>query len=324
LVPINTKAKMQNLKMTAAEITGLGATLAICQALRDLLEFTKIQKEALGAIARLKSTLGEQDTEFSAKYTNLVDIINTLYLAPESLAAQKPAVEAAVGATRDAGLKAYQTLHKRFRLDKKGDEAKAALTNSVTLKQLNKLVAVKALSRHKLQELQGRLTGLLFCSGCSDSNLLKDPLTLCPHCKFDPSAFLLHATSANEAITGCETELAALHTAWTQQLLAELKDPFVIEGLKMLKPDEFDAVNALLASSALPDPVTDIFVTALNTVLSGLTRKGVTGTALSSALFSDSTPLKPDELRARFEEWIKAQIGTETESTVRFVLEEKG
>lgn len=321
LVPINTKAKMQNLKLTAQEITTLGDKITVCTALSELLAFVKGHAQALAAIERLGVLLGDRDADFVTKHNALVTALNAVYAAPETLVTEKPTLDASISAARDAGLKAYQLLHKRYRLDKNGDTAKVTLTNSKTLQQLNKLAAVKALSTNKLEDLRRRLDLLMFCPGCSDSDLLKSSLTLCPSCKFDPSTLPATAPAASDAMTACEQEVAVLHAAWTKQLLDELKDPLVMSGLKVLKPEEFTAVNALLASSTIPDPVTDIFVAALNTVLSGLTRKGITGTALSTALFGDGTPLKPEELRLRFEEWLKTQVGTDDPATVRFVME---
>jgi len=91
--------------------------------------------------------------------------------------------------------------------------------------------------------------------------------------------------------------------------------------LKALKPDEFELVNKFIYQKEFPDPITDTFLAAMNTALSGLKRRPVKGSELASNLLGDGTPLKPAELTERFEKWLKEQVGEDDPNAVRFVLE---
>jgi hypothetical protein len=42
---------------------------------------------------------------------------------------------------------------------------------------------------------------------------------------------------------------------------------------------------------------------------------------LKSALFTDGSPLQPEELEERFQQFVKTKMGTKEQRKVRFVLE---
>ena len=122
-------------------------------------------------------------------------------------------------------------------------------------------------------------------------------------------------------IAKCETALEKLHKAWTDKLIQEVSDPSVIASLSALKPAEFDEINKLLGNRKLPDEITDTFIQAINTALKGIKRKNLTASSFATQVLGDGTPLKPEELRQKFETWLKAQVGDDDPNTVRFMLE---
>jgi hypothetical protein len=95
----------------------------------------------------------------------------------------------------------------------------------------------------------------------------------------------------------------------------------VVSTFGALKPEEYEAVNKLLAEQKLPAEITDTFLQAINSALKGLRRKIVKPSEFAKQIMGDGTPLKQDELRARFETWLKAQMGDDDPTTVRFMLE---
>jgi hypothetical protein len=92
-------------------------------------------------------------------------------------------------------------------------------------------------------------------------------------------------------------------------------------SLAALKREEHELVTKFLADKALPAEITDAFINAINTALMGLKRRAVKRDELADAILGDGSPLKPDELRERFEAWLKSQIGSDDRNAVRFVLE---
>jgi hypothetical protein len=320
LFPINTRAKMQNLKLDGGGITALQDQWAMCVALANLLAFVKDNQTGLSATERFDAILGSLDADFCTRLGQLEANLNAMYAQPQTLETAKDNLKAELNATVSAALKTYHTLHKRYRLDKAGDTRKKAIVNSPTLKQLNRLVNIKTLTAAKLEEIRRRLD-ILPCNGCSDAELLKNSLSLCPNCNFNPGNFA-GQDAALEVLTLCEQDVEQLHKAWTGELLNDLQDPFVLASLNALKPEERKLVDSFIAAQSLPADISDPFINAINTVLSGLKRKTVKAQEFARQVVGDGTPLKPAEVREKFEAWLKAQIGTDDQNTVRLVLEE--
>ena len=321
LVPINSKAKMQNLRLTLPEIDALAEKLRTCAALASVLEFIQAHGEALSAVQRLEGVLGQASADFIARRDALEAALNAVYADPPILASQSVALTADVQAAATAALKAYHEMHRRYCLDKDGDKRKAALSGSAALKQLNKLTHVESLNAAKLEEWRQQFNALRFCAGCSDGELLKDALSLCPHCHFDPRDLPAGASSAADLLARCESGLTQLHADWTQKLVSEISDPSVIATLSALSPTEFEAVNKFLAERALPADVGDTFLRAVNTALKGLKVRPVKLSEFGRQILGDGASLKPAELSERFNAWLKAQVGDDDPSAVRFVVE---
>ena len=320
LVPINTKAKMQNLKLDAGGITALSDQWAMCGALASILKFINDNQTRLSAVERFDALLGSQDADFCTRLGQLETNLNAVYVQPQTLEAANDSLKAELNATVAAALKTYHTLHKRYRLDKAGDNRKKAVVSGSTLRQLNKLANIKTLGTTKVEELRRRLE-LTPCNGCTDDELLKSSRSLCPHCSFVPGDFA-GQDAALDVLTLCEQDVEALHRAWTNQLLNELQDPSVTASLNALKPEERKMVDSFIMGKSLPADITDPFINAINTVLSGLKRKTVKAQDFAKQVVGDGTPLKPAEVREKFEAWLKAQIGTDDQNTVRLVLED--
>jgi hypothetical protein len=321
LVPINTKARMPNLKLTLDEIANLSNQLNACSALGGILQFVKANEADLNAVQRLESVLGAASTDFTAKRASLEDALNAVYADPASLSTNSVTVLSSIHATLEAALKSYHELHKKYRLDMAGDRKKGAVTKSTTLKQLNKLTHVEVLPAAKLEDWRQVFIALVFCGGCSDAELVKDPLSQCPHCRFDPRVLPAGAISANDLMAKCEDDLEKLRKSWTTKLIQEVSDPSVIATLSALTPAEFDEINKLIGSRKLPDEITDTFLQAINTALKGIKRKTLSASSFASQVLGDGTPLKPEELRHKFESWLKSQVGDDDPNTVRFMLE---
>jgi hypothetical protein len=321
LMPINTKAKMQNLKMDSATVGDLEERLSVCQALADILDFVQVNQMRLGAAERFSSFLCSRDADFATALQQFQTDLNAVYAQPKTLKAVRDTLKAQLDVVVNKALKTYHSLHKRHKLDKAGDIKKKAVLNGGQLKQLNRLARVKTLNMGKLEEIRRNLETLGTCSGCSDDDLLKNSMSLCPQCRFNPNDLVSDET-AQELVSQSENDVAQLHAGWTQQLLKELQDPSVQASLNALKPLEHSRIITFLSDKTLPTDISDEFINAINIALSGLKRKTVKSQEFAKQVLGDGTPLKPAEMKERFDTWLKTQIGTDDQNAVRFVLEE--
>jgi len=174
-----------------------------------------------------------------------------------------------------------------------------------------------------LEELRNTLVNIPIYHACSNEELLSSPTSLNPYTKFDPRTLVVKDSPANDLLAECEERIVRLEQDWTNQLLKELRDPAIAPTLTALKPEEKKIVDDFIASQQLPAQINDAFVNVMNTALRGLKRKAVKATAFAKQVMGDGTvPLKAEEMRQRFEKWLKDQLGADQPETVRFVLED--
>ena len=107
LVPINTKAKMPNLKLSLTDIATLSEKLIACSALGAILVFVKANGANLSAIQRLENVLGESNSDFATKREALQNELNALYGDPVRLSSVSVALTSSIQIALDAALKAY-------------------------------------------------------------------------------------------------------------------------------------------------------------------------------------------------------------------------
>src|SRR5579871_625985 len=320
LQPINTKAKMQNLRIPPMEIDDLDRHLSICKALTGIRDFAReTQTQArIGTVERLAVVLENRNPAFCSKLEEFKIALNGVYSQPDTLHQESARLTSLLADAVSAALKTYQDLHKQHRLDKEAYKRKTDLVNGINLKRLNKLALVKALGSSKLEDIQRQIGILVPCNGCSDDDLLKNARSLCPRCSFNP-ADLQTDGSALDTLALCETNTENLLTSWERQLLSELEqDPSVQASLNLLTSDARALMDKFLTDRSLPADITDAFINAINTVLSGLKRRTVKAQVFAKQVVGDGTPLRADEMRERFENWLKEQIGSDDKSTVRF------
>jgi len=80
-------------------------------------------------------------------------------------------------------------------------------------------------------------------------------------------------------------------------------------------------IEEFLSSKSLPDEVSGAFVETVQELLSGLYKIPVDMEELKRALFTDGSPMQPEELEERFQNFVKTKLGSKEQSKVRFVLE---
>lgn len=323
LQPLNSRARMANLRLENEEIDRLDTLLKSCNNLGKLLHFIQEYSLQLAALERYEGILEplHNDSFHNTLEQFKIRVIDA-YKTPNLFndTSQLTTLTNYLNATIEKALDTYQQFYKLHSLDREGDLRKKRLLQGKELQHLNKLSLIKALNRPALEEIHNRLTNLPIYQNCTNDELLKSPTSLCPYTKFDPRLFV-ESEPAFKILEDCEKSIERLHLEWAAQLLKELKDPATISTLGALKIEEKQIIEEFLKAEELPATISDAFISAVNTVLSGLKRKPIKATEFAKQVMgTDGTPLKPDELRQRFEKWLKEQMGSDQPETVRFVL----
>lgn len=212
----------------------------------------------------------------------------------------------------------YLTLHTRARLGRNEDERKEKLIGDERFKALRALASISLMPVSQFRKLEERLGGLKSCFGLTEQEL--DAAPICPHCNFRPSAEQVSAT-ASVILEQLDEKLDALLDSWTKTLLSNLEDPTVRDNLELLKPEQRKLVDTFLKERVLPDKLSDGFIKALQEALSGLVRVAVKSEDLRAALLRGGSPVTPEEMKQRFEQYLDELTKGHEPGKVRIVLE---
>lgn len=223
-----------------------------------------------------------------------------------------------LGDLKKAYLQAYLGMHAKARLGVNEDKRKAQLMGDERLKDLQKLSTIDLMPRQHLSDFQNRLAGLKSCFAVTEQELVASPV--CPHCNFKPGAEQPTAPAAT-MLDALDSELDKLVDNWTQTLIANLDDPTTKGNLSLLKPESRKLVDGFIKKRVLPDDLHQDFIHALQELLSGLTKVVVKSEDLRSALLSGGSPVTPEEMRKRFDEYLSQLTKGKEPGKVRIVLE---
>jgi hypothetical protein len=212
----------------------------------------------------------------------------------------------------------YMRLHRRVRLAASGDKKKKNLLHDVRLKELDALSTVDLLPHQGLTRFRDELASIKTCYNLTESDLDANPV--CPHCGFKPLQEDC-SIEVDHLLGQMDGRIDKLHDSWVQTLLSNLEDPTVQQNFELLKDDQKRMIQEFLSSKSLPDEVNGAFVETVQQLLSGLYKIPVDMEELKSALFTDGSPLQPEELEERFQHFVKTKLGTKEQRKVRFVLE---
>lgn len=215
-------------------------------------------------------------------------------------------------------LRAYLAMHTKARLGVNEDKRKIQLISDERLKVLQKLSTIDLMPRQHLSDFQNRLAGLKSCFALTEQDL--DATPVCLHCSYKPGAEP-PTVAAGTMLNGLDSELDKLVDNWTQTLLTNLEDPTTKGNLELLKPKPKKLVNGFIKKRVLPDEMNQDFIQALQEVLSGLTKVVIKKEDLRNALLAGGSPVTPDEMKRRFEEYLNQLTKGKEPGKVRIVLE---
>ena len=108
---------------------------------------------------------------------------------------------------------------------------------------------------------------------------------------------------------------------WTKTLLNNLEDPITQANLELLGQAQRQPVSEFLAKRALPELLSQGFIQSLQDVLSGLDKVVLSIEAVKGALLEGGMPATQEEIKRRFEAYLKEQTKGRDLSKVRIVVE---
>lgn len=199
----------------------------------------------------------------------------------------------------------YLELHGQYRLDQRQDEEKKLLTGDPRWARMRALSKISLLPSARLERLKGDLGAVTACYHLQLADL-QDHVH-CPHCGFDPaSSASLEKPAA--ALERTKQEFDGLCRGWVETLLANLRAEVAQQHLAMLAPAEQEVVREFLRAGALPEPLTERFISGVENTLSGLELITIDGAEYLLALTQPGMPCTPEELEKRIREFLQQRL----------------
>jgi len=215
----------------------------------------------------------------------------------------------------------YQTLHVRSRLGNQASTQKQQLQSDSRLKDLRNLASIKVVNVDQLNHWDNELAKIKECYKLTDSDLQSSPL--CPHCGFKPSNET-YTVNAEDSLQDLDAQLDRILQDWTDRLSSELNDPTTQENVELLSSPKYKKlITTFCTSSALPQPVSNEFVQAVNEVLSSLHKIAIAPSDLIAALTDGGMPTHPDEFESRFKNYLNGLVKGKERKNARIFVEDK-
>lgn len=321
LQPFNTVGKLKNFPHDVAAVEAQRPGLATLKDVDDLGKLVQQVGPQTAWLTTAEAVLPESHPWRAEVNTARGDVLTKL-TSPQHR--QDSAFHRGLGQTlaqlRANFVACYRDLHKRQRLGASDDDKKRSLNTDPRMQQLRKLRGVEMMPGQELEKFENELLGLKTCFALEGGDLDASPI--CPHCQFRPVEEPGGSPAASARLAGLDQRLDDLVRDWTATLLGNLEDPTVADNIELLTDVAGKtAVKSFLAARALPEPVDNAFVKAVNDVLGGLEKVLVAPADLRKRLVDGGSPCTVDELEQRFQAFVSTLTRGKDRTKIRIVVE---
>ena len=314
----NTPGKLKNFKYDAAEIKGYQATFARLKEVEHLQAYCGELAQFTQYLSSAEAILPENHpwvAESKQKRTDLLTAISKpAHRESESF---KDDALKQLKKLKTGYIKVYLGLYAKARLNLTQDKEKKELLQDYRLKHLRRLATINSINSVQLTEFDNQIGKLRTGTVLTEKDLENDPKS--------PDGFWPSmedtSMSCEARLAGLKSELEKIHKSWTKSLLNDLADPVIQSHFELLKAPQKRMLQDFMAAKELPDDISQEFLAALQSALSGLAKLSVRLDDLKKALFPDGSPATPAEFKQRFGEYLDQILKGRDASKVRLVIE---
>ncbi|MDD4238041.1 MAG: DUF6079 family protein [Desulfotomaculaceae bacterium] len=308
----NTPAKLHNFKFDVEQVTEK----------QEALDLLKKLKELQQRVAQISShanylVTAQQHLPLDHQWQDGVDVAlgNLLQALKEGKPYEAELRQIRVLKEQYQGF--YLSMHTKARLNATEDNQKNNLLNAPRVSALKQLATIDLLPEKQLSQLLSSIASLKTCWSLTKNDL--EYHTICPHCKFRPKDEQ-HGLVKN--LNGLADKLQGLLDDWTGLLLDNINRQEVKENISLLKPEQQELINALLAQKEFTLPIDVRLVHAIKELLQGIVPIEITMDDLME-MAGNGSPLTIEEIRIRLEKLLKERIGAQAANQVRIMLGHK-
>ena len=311
--------KLKNFRFSAQEVRNRQGGLQTLDEIEALGEMTS----DLGSLASYLSTaeaLLPMDHPWLKQMREVRDGIQSELLDSEkrSQAGFRQQTVQKLAALKQGYIQEYGALHGQARLGANDTSKKERLLGDGRLDSLKRLATIDLMPKGQLTEVQHELGALKSCFALTTVELEAAPT--CPHCGFRPANEVVD-WPAGSVLGQVDERLDQMVEEWTKTLLDNLEDPITQANLELLGQAQRQPVSEFLAKRALPELLSQGFIQSLQDVLSGLDKVVLSIEAVKGALLEGGMPATQEEIKRRFEAYLKEQTKGRDLSKVRIVVE---
>ena len=311
--------KLKNFRFSAQEVRNRQGGLQTLDEIEALGEMTS----ELGSLASYLSTaeaLLPVDHPWLKQMREVRDGIQSELLDSEkrSQAGFRQQTVQKLAALKQGYIQEYGALHGQARLGANDTSKKERLLGDGRLDSLKRLATIDLMPKGQLTEVQHELGALRSCFALTTAELEAAPT--CPHCGFRPANEVVD-WPAGSVLGQVDERLDQMVEEWTKTLLNNLEDPITQANLELLGQAQRQPVSEFLAKRALPELLSQGFIQSLQDVLSGLDKVVLSIEAVKGALLEGGMPATQEEIKRRFEAYLKEQTKGRDLSKVRIVVE---
>jgi len=318
----NTPAKISNFKKTIDEIEAFKEKLELITEIEGMETFVQDFQPLASYLSRAESEV-PNEAKWKEDYNNLrTDFTNKIATEePWKSADSQSTLKSRMQSLKKRYKADYMEIHKHYRLGPKAQEKKAAFQRDNRLESLRALSTIESLPSHQLRNWEETLVSLKNCTLLTMADLDNTPK--CPHCSFERKSIDGSSISADQRIQELDSELDDLYSNWKSFLNDEMEDPTIQANLDLLgDKDSATVIKDFIKRGDLPEVISPKLIQAIKDVLKGLERVSMRQEELIEALNKTGLPVTPNELRERFETYLKAIIAGKEEKQIRIVIEE--
>ena len=311
--------KLKNFRFSAQEVRNRQRGLQTLDEIEALGEMTS----ELGSLASYLSTaeaLLPVDHPWLKQMREVRDGIQSELLDSEkrSQAGFRQQTVQKLAALKQGYIQEYGALHGQARLGANDTSKKERLLGDGRLDSLKRLATIDLMPKGQLTEVQHELGALRSCFALTTVELEAAPT--CPHCGFRPANEVVD-WPVGSVLGQVDERLDQMVEEWTKTLLNNLEDPITQANLELLGQAQRQPVSEFLAKRALPELLSQGFIQSLQDVLSGLDKVVLSIEAVKGALLEGGMPATQEEIKRRFEAYLKEQTKGRDLSKVRIVVE---
>jgi hypothetical protein len=314
----NTPGKLKNFKYDVADIKGYQATFTRLKEMEGLQTFCGEMAQFTQYLSAAEAVFPEGQPWVAESKQKRAELLAEIRKpAQRESEAFKAEALKQLKKLKVGYIKVYLDLYRKARLSIGQDREKKELLQDYRLKHLRRLATVNSINSVQLTEFERQLDKLKTGAALTEKDLENDPKSADG---FWPSMEDT-SVSAQARLDNLKTSVDQIHKSWIKSLLNDLADPVIQSHFELLKTPQKKMLRDFMQAKELPDEISQEFLMALQSALSGLAKLSVRLDDLKKALFPDGSPATPAEFKQRFGEYLDQILKGRDASKVRLVIE---